>query len=258
MEDDLTILPIREDGTEHKLKRPIHPNLPDISTGALVLDISPVKTGKSTRLVNILENPNYLKDQFDIVYILSNTIRNDRTSRHIYEKYKETAFDDLRNVDDIITNIINYQESFPKKERPFIAVIVDDFVGSVRKNSKLNFLATRFRHYNIGLLLFISQVFRAVELPIRQNATHVIIGSPNPNEKELKKMAEEYGDILGGSKNFMKLYKQATPNRYDFMYINIQSNPTKVYSTFKNLIYEHHDSNAGMNKENTDIEDTDF
>ena len=56
----------------------------------------------------------------------------------------------------------------------------------------------------------------------------------------------------------MKLYKEATPNRYDFMYINIQSNPTKVYSTFKNLIYEHHDSNAGMNNENTDIEDTNF
>ena len=71
-------------------------------------------------------------------------------------------------------------------------------------------------------------------------------------------MAEEYGDILGGSKNFMKLYKQATPNKYDFMYINIQSNPTKVYSTFKTLIYEHHDQNAGMNNENTDIEDTDF
>jgi len=262
MDADLTILPVKNDPTRHKLKYPIHPNLPDISTGQLGLLVGKVKSGKGVLISNLLMNKNFYKDQFDMVYIISPTIYSDKTSRFLKDAFPNTIYD--KYSDKVIENIVKYQESFPKKDRPFIAVIVDDFVGSVRKNSKLNFLATRFRHYNIGLLMFISQVFRAVELPIRQNATHVIIGSPNPNEKELKKMAEEYGDILGGSKKFMKLYKQATPNRYDFMYINIQSNPTKVYSTFKNLIYEHRDENAGMNNDDIDtnesfaIENTDF
>ncbi len=246
MDDDLSILAIKEEGNENKLKKKLHPNLPDISTGQVGILISPVKTGKSTIISNLLLNPNFYKDQFDLVYIISNTINNDRTSRFLKEEFPETIYDDLSRIDEIIDNIIKYQDSFPRGEKPFIAVILDDFLG-IKKSAKINYLSTRARHYNIGLLLFASQVFRGLEVPIRQNATFVAIGSPNPNEKELNKMADEYSDILGGRENFFKLYKQATPNKYDFMYIDIQSNPTKVYSKFDKLIYEHHDKSSGMN-----------
>lgn len=245
MNDDLSILPVKEEGNEQKLKRPLHPHLPNIATGQVGILISPVKTGKSTIISNLLLNPSFFKDQFDLVYIISNTINNDRTSRFLKKEFPETIFDDLTKIDEIIQNIIDYQDSFPRGEKPFIAVILDDFLG-IKKSAKINYLATRSRHYNIGLLLFASQVFRGLEVPIRQNATFVIVGSPNPNEKELIKMAEEYGDILGGQKKFFELYKQATPNKYDFMYIDIQSNPTKVYSTFNKLIYEHKDEYGGM------------
>lgn len=33
MDDDLSILAIKEEGNENKLKKKLHPNLPDISTG---------------------------------------------------------------------------------------------------------------------------------------------------------------------------------------------------------------------------------
>ena len=46
----LAILPIKGSGDEQKLKQPIHPNLPNIATGQLGLMISPVKTGKSTKM----------------------------------------------------------------------------------------------------------------------------------------------------------------------------------------------------------------
>ena len=77
---DLDILPIKQDGTEIKLTRPIHPHLPQIQNGQVGILISPVKTGKSTIISNLLLNPNFYKDQFDMVYIISNTINNDRTS----------------------------------------------------------------------------------------------------------------------------------------------------------------------------------
>jgi len=57
---------------------------------------------------------------------------------------------------------------------------------------------------------------------IRANATDVIVGSPFPNQKELHRIAEEYGDLFGGPDNWMKLYRKATRNKYDFMYMDLR------------------------------------
>jgi len=232
---DLNILPVVPDPTNTKLKRPIDPRLPDISTGQMGIFISPTKTGKSTIISNLLLNPNFYADLFDMVYIISNTIENDKTSRFLKKKFPNTIYN--KYSDDIIENILNYQESFEPKDRPFIAIIMDDFVG-IKAHSKVFFLSTRFRHYNIGLLVFASQLFRAVPAIVRQNATFALIGSPNPNGKELLKMAEELGSQYDGDKNFLKLYRQASQKKYDFLYLDLQSNPSKAYRNFNDLIYE--------------------
>ena len=44
---------------------------------------------------------------------------------------------------------------------------------------------------------------------------------------ELWKIAEEYGDLVGGPENWMRIYKKATPQRYDFLHMSIQDNPVK-------------------------------
>lgn len=241
---DLDILPVKEDGTEQKLPRALHPHLPNIASGQVGILISPVKTGKSTIISNLLLNENFYKDCFDMVYIISNTINNDRTSRFLKEQFPETIFDDLSRIDEVIQNIIDYQDSFPRGEKPFIAVVLDDFLG-IKKSSKINYLATRARHYNIGLLLFASQLFRGLETTIRQNATFAIIGSPNPNEKEILKMSEEFGDRYGGQQNFLKLYKEASKKKYGFLYLDLQSNPSAAYSSFNKLIYENNTETEG-------------
>jgi hypothetical protein len=56
-DDDLTVLAVKPPPDDEISKIPIHPNLPDINTGAMVLLISPVKTGKSTLVSNLLLNP---------------------------------------------------------------------------------------------------------------------------------------------------------------------------------------------------------
>lgn len=248
---DLSILPVKPSGTEHKLKREIHPNLPDIATGQLGVLISPVKTGKSTIISNLILNKNFFADVFDIVYIISNTINNDQTSRFLKKQFPETIWDQYD--DNIIENIIAYQNSFPKERQPFICIILDDFLG-IKSKSKIYHLATRFRHYNIGLLLFASQLFRGLPSVIRQNATFAIIGGPNPNNKEVLKIAEEFGARYGGDENFLKIYKQATKKRYDFLYLDLQSNPAKAFKTFKELIYEESDNT----KEDTEQEKKDI
>jgi hypothetical protein len=232
---DLSILPVKPSGNESKLKREIHPNLPDVSTGQLGILISPVKTGKSTIISNLLLNKNFYADLFDIVYVISNTIHNDQTSRFLKQQFPETIWDTYS--DEIIENIINYQTSFPKEKQPFICVILDDFLGIKSKSAIFN-LATRFRHYNIGLLLFASQLFRGLPSVIRQNATFAILGGPNPNQKEILKMSEEFGSRYGGEKSFLDLYNKATDKPYSFLYLDLQSNPAKAYKGFNELIYE--------------------
>ena len=65
---------------------------------------------------------------------------------------------------------------------------------------------------------------------------NLIVGSPFPNHKELLKIAEEFGDVVGGQENWLRIYRAATPERYDFLHMDLQSNPVKCYRCFHKLI----------------------
>jgi len=231
------VLPVVEpEGVKAKYH---HPNLPCVGCGvpgggALLLMISPVKTGKSTIISNLLLNDNfYGQEFFDDVQIISNTIKNDVTSRFLDKAFNVYDF----YSDDIIDGLINRQKGFEKKDQPETALILDDCLGSIKRESKINHLCSRYRHFNIKLLVISSQKFKGSVSPIvRANATDVIIGSPFPNQKELEAIAEEYGDLFGGAENWLKHYRIATPNKYDFCYLDLQSNPPLMYSNFEKLI----------------------
>jgi hypothetical protein len=213
--------------------KPLHPHLPQ--PPALVLLCSPIKTGKSTLVSNLLLNSHfYGQDYFDQTYIISNTIHADDTSRFLKQ-----AYDCHDHYDDsLIEEIVHRQNQFEKKDMPEIAIVLDDVLGSIKNGAYVNKLSTRFRHYNIKLLLFSTQVFRSVSNIIRQNCTSLIVGSPFANKSELLKIAEEYGEMFGGPEQFLHIYRLATPERYDFMYCDLQSNPPLAYHCFEHLVAE--------------------
>ena len=216
--------------------KPLHPHLPQTGGpggGALVLLCSPVKTGKSTLISNLLLNPDfYGQDYFDYVKIMSNTIMNDVTSRFIRK-----AFDVTDHYDEAeLQGLIDLQASYEKEDQSEIAYICDDLLGSVPRNSVLNHLCARFRHYNFKLFVISTQNFKAVSTITRQNATNVIIGSPYPNQNELLKISDSYGDLVGGQQAFLDLYKTATPNKYDFLHLDLQENPIHAYRNFEELL----------------------
>jgi hypothetical protein len=243
------VLPVKE--PENVRAKPHHPHLPQVGVGvpgggSLLLLISPVKTGKSTLISNLLLNDNfYGQEFFDDAVIISNTIANDVTSRFLRDAYDvEDHYDDS-----IIDGIVEHQKSFDKEDQPQMALVLDDCLGSIKRESRINHLASRFRHYNIKLLLMSSQKFRGSVSPIvRANATDVIIGSPFPNQRELLAVADEYGDLFSGPDNWMKLYKRCTPNKYDFCYMDLQSNPPKMYRNFETLV-----ATGGMKDKNEDL-----
>ena len=212
--------------------KPLHPNLPQ--PPAMVLMISPIRTGKSTIINNLLLNSAfYGQDYFDEVVCISPTIYNDKTSRFL-----KKAFDCHDEYSDqLIDDIVAKQEGYENPEdRPEMAIILDDIIGLVKREGRVNHLASRFRHYNIKLLLMSSQNYRAVPPVVRSNATNMIIGSPFPNTKELGKIAEEMGDQFGGAENFLGIYRKATPEKYDFLYLDLQSNPPIAYKNFEEII----------------------
>jgi len=232
-----TVIPVRPPTPTKDINPDVHPHLPQIAGpggGACLLMISPVKTGKSTIISNFLLNKDFYdaQERFDTTHIISNTIANDVTSRFL-----KKAFDchDQYN-DSIIDGIVERQKSFDKADQPEICIVVDDCLGSIKREGKVNYLASRFRHFNIKLLIISAQNFRSCSPIIRQNATNVIIGSPFPNMKEKLKVAEEYGDLYGGQDQWLKLYKHATPNRYDFIHMDLQENPPIMYKNFDEVI----------------------
>lgn len=219
--------------------KPHHPYLPAVDVdvqggGSLLLMISPVKTGKSTIISNLFLNEDfYGQEFFDDVVIISNTIKNDVTSRFLNKAFEVYDF----YSDEIIDGIVEKQKTFEKVDQPQIAVVLDDCLGSIKRESKINHLASRYRHFNIKLLIISSQKFTGSVSPIvRANATDVIIGSPFPNQKELGRVAEEYGDLFGGPDNWLRMYRKATRNKYDFLYMDLQSNPPVAYSNFDKVV----------------------
>ena len=212
--------------------KPLHPHLPQ--PPALLLMISPIRTGKSTIINNLLLNSSFFgQDFFDEVMCISPTIYNDKTSRFL-----KKAFDCYDEYDDaIIDGLIEKQEAYEDpQDRPDVALILDDVIGLIRREAKVNHLASRFRHYNIKLLLMSCQNYRKVSPIIRSNCTNMIIGSPFPNMKELGKIAEEIGDQFSGAENFLKIYYAATPEKYDFLYLDLQSNPPLAYRNFDEVV----------------------
>jgi len=209
----------------------IHENLPQMPS--LCLIIGSVRSGKSNLLVNFFCNPAFYKDRFDVVKIISTTLGSD-TKGKILSKH----FDCMDHYEDGVIEEIKMEQSKyeEKHERPTYALVLDDVLTKdFSKNNAVSFFSTRFRHY-IDFYVIATQTFRAVSGMIRNNSTDVIVARQQ-NQKELEKIAEEYGSLVGGDDNFMKLYNEVHKEKYQMMYLKLSENPVQVYHNFTKRIY---------------------
>tara|TARA_R110000824_G_scaffold692_2_gene4311 strand:+ start:611 stop:1321 length:711 start_codon:yes stop_codon:yes gene_type:complete len=209
----------------------IHDNLPQMPS--LTLIIGSVRSGKSNLLVNFFCNEDFYKDKFDTVKIVSTTLHTDNKGK-ILNKH----FDCVDHYDDqIIEDIKKGQSQFEDNDRPTYALVMDDVLTKdFSKNNAVSFFSTRFRHY-IDCYIIAVQSFRAVSGMIRNNATNIIICRLQ-NAKELEKVAEEYAPMVGGDANFHKLYNMIHEKPYQYMYLDLQSNPARIIQNFDNVLWE--------------------
>ena len=258
--DDLEILTVKEPPVERKIKH--HPTLPDVNKGACMIDIAKPRSGKTLRLVNYLQNPNFYQGKFDAVYIYSSTMSNgDDTARFLYDEFADTIYSEYSDAH--LQSIIDFQDSIPKHDRPKIALVFDDFIAfpNINKNSLMFKIATSYRHHNIGLLLYNTQMMKYVPPVVRASANYVIL-SQNSNQKQVEGLAEEYGGTYGVD-TFKDLFAKATSIPYGFLYLDLygftgKSNNPKAYSNFGKLLYEAPISYKKNNKQlvSTKIENT--
>jgi GTPase SAR1 family protein len=229
------VLKVKDEAPSEKFAD-IHPNLPQMPS--LCLIIGSVRSGKSNLLVNYFCNDQFYKDKFDVVKFVSTTLHTDNKGKILSKHFDCTD----RYDDNIIENIKQSQGQYENKEdRPTYALVMDDVLTKdFKKTNQVSFFSTRFRHY-IDFYIIAVQSFRAVSGMIRNNAQDVII-CKQQNIKELEKIAEEYGDMVGGHDNFIKLYEEAHKDRYSFLYLKLSENPAEAYIRHETKIWPTRDT----------------
>ena len=214
-----SIIPVKELPPDPRIK-PTHPNF--FQCPELCLAIGAVRSGKTTLINSIFFQPRedgmFGQDYFDNVHIISNTIGNDSTARFLKQAFNVSDY----YTDGQITNLIKQQDSYGKKEdMPFIALVLDDILGTnMRRNNEVSFLATKFRHKNIGFMMVSAQNFKSVDTILRNNATSVIIFRQT-NNRQLEQLAEEYSSMFGTKDKFYEIYRKAVARKFDFLYLKV-------------------------------------
>lgn len=224
--NSLKILPVKVKKEKNEFKKlpSILPRPPFLLTVQ-----APVRSGKSNLIMNMIYR--WYKPVFDEIIFISPTVKNDKTCKMLYNdddiiKIDENLEEDL---DMILSEIVNQQNETSEDERKHILIILDDCLGFLKKG--LANLCSRYRHYKISLIIT-SQSFRSIPVITRCNSSHYILFRTN-NKKELDKLEEEFS---GNFLNFIDLYKEATNEKYSFLYLDMEN--IKAYQCFTRLLFK--------------------
>ena len=106
--NSLDILPVKPPKIKkNKNHRELPESIPDVYKGQLLIIVGAIRSGKSTLLNSLLLRRSFYNDMFDSMTIVSPTIKNDQTSRFLYEKYKGSCF--THYEDEIVENVVAKQ-----------------------------------------------------------------------------------------------------------------------------------------------------
>ena len=233
-EVNLDVLPIKESKDSlMPVSYPITDNLP--ATPFFMTITAPVKSGKSVLIGNLLLR--FYPNAWDSIYYFSPTAEMCKTTKSFLKAYEDSDQDitimckheDLLNIDTYIELICEEQRRTKQEERKKILFVLDDIIGY--KLRKLNFLASRYRHYNITTIIAV-QSYRKLDPIMRVNCSCSIFFKV-ANQKEMGKIEEELLENIPG---YLDYYNTATAKRYDFLFFDIQQQ--RLFHNFHTLLWE--------------------
>jgi hypothetical protein len=228
------ILKVRDFDGDERFKD-IHPNL--MIPPSLTLICGSIKSGKSNLIINLLCNPDFYLNKFDIVRVMSSTLHMDEKMKILDKHFDCSDHYEDKFIDAIVAEQGQYDKDDPL--RPKYCLVLDDILTQdfMKRSNKLSFFSTRMRHY-IDLMIISTQSLNHVPPLIRAQVRDLIIAKQQ-NHKEVVKLQEQFGGLLGegGDKKFIELYNQVHSEPYQMMYMKLSENPIHVFKNFSERIF---------------------
>ena len=255
--NSLVILPVKSlkddvSSEKSKKKKRIPEMLPQ--KHFLWLVCSPVRGGKTNLITNLLYNDNIdYSEHFEDIIFISPTIENDKTGRFIMQDEDiHKIVDGLEDLDLILQSIVEVQKQRLRDgEKSDTLLVLDDTLGLLgQHNSYFATLCSKYRHYRLSLIVT-TQSFKHIPNVARYNATAYVIMETH-NRKQLVALEEELG---GNFPNFTELYKEATHERYSFLYLDMEN--LKAYKRFEQLLWSRDSNNNNNNNKDEGKEEED-
>ena len=216
----LKILPLKDIEEPKRKKNKINPLLPQ--PPFLVNLLAPVRSGKTVCISNLILNKQmgYGK-YFDEIWYFSPTILLDKSGwaiRDYADKFNINIVSDIEALEglDGILNMIIEEQKVTNNEKD-VLLVLDDCLDFMRNSKSFNVLCTRFRHFSLGIIV-VSQHLKKIPICARTNGQYWLVWKLF-NEQEKKKFIEEIGSNFEG---FDRYYKEATKEKYNFLYINMK------------------------------------
>jgi len=178
--------------------------------GGVVLVIGPPGSGKSVYVNNLILSDQALKDLFHGgTYGISPTINDDVSSVYLKD-YLDFIEDEYSEP--LMRGIVKNIQSVPVDDRHLSLILLDDCLDAFKGHRDYISKATAICRHLKTIFIFSLQRLKGVPAGMRANTTIAIIYYI-PSDKELKSVTE-YCSFLGGEKNFLEKYKEATAVRY--------------------------------------------
>ena len=243
--DDMKIYPVKPTLPPIPLKRPFNPIIPSPPTSLLFVMGS--GCGKSNLITNLVFRPEYYGDVFEKILYISPTVERDNSTQPFTREEMEeivTIRSDPQNMDNIVQEYIehieqNYDVKDDDKPNPPISLIIaDDISGYMKRTDHIVNLVSRNRHYWASLFIS-NQTLRDLPRVVRTLCKGVFLARCT-SDIETKVILEEYGgQFLGGESMMLRVWREATAEKYNFLFINM-SNETDVhiYQLGKDGVFE--------------------
>lgn len=204
------------------VKAGILPTLP-----ASFLIVGKSGSGKSSVLVNLLQNPALLGGYFDYIMYYSGTKTDDiidaldLPEENIINDFDEEDIERLLDAMEEKIENLSMQEVGKKFK---VAIILDDILGRPKflRSKIMTKLVTCNRHYCISVFV-LSQYYKKIPPVIRTNVSSLIMF---PSALiEVEKLADEFTEPNQTKQDFVKIVQHATKDQYNFLHINTRGKP---------------------------------
>jgi len=229
--NDLIIKPLtkQQEAIDFKIQYP----LPDISTRNFIMGVlGPTGSSKTTLYANLIR-VHYFK-VFNKIYFCSPNVTDDGK---VYDQSLNSIdFDEERTFQTINNEIAEYikldienDEDFEKKD--FRALLIIDDLATELKNQrhkKLTELILKSRHLKLSVIM-ISHKYNYFQRIHRTNFTHFIMFR-SKSKAEIRTIYEDIIDTT--EEDFKKMYEYSTNEKYNFLYIILNTNPQLYFHNF--------------------------